>query len=197
MLPWLQAGQIERLLIAARTYHDDYYRDEVVVSLLARYAELHRYRKAVVLRDAIPRGDFQAGSWAALWPHAPAEERPKVFSRLTPADPWRGDGHAEALGKIAELLDRTQFMNATAWIVKTHRGDKASLLRPFVAAACQKSREDAYDLWETVLAAAAHRPTADAMSYLFEMIPVAEHVSGTEGLASIYWSLSRAAEQWP
>jgi hypothetical protein len=197
MLRWLGQGQLDRLLAAAETHDDDYQQDALVVSVLARYAEACGYHKALAIRETIRRGDFQALSWAALWQYLPAAERSSVFSLLTPAEAWEDGRHAKALGNIAQLLDAAQFTTAARWIVQMNPGHLAHLLGPFVRVACQKGREDAYNLWEAILEEVSHRPAAEAMSYIQEAIPISEHVGGKEGLTSIQTFLSRAAELWP
>lgn len=196
-LPWLEGEQIDRLIEAARGFKDDYERDNAIVSVLPRFADLRGCSEALSLRNSVRRSDHRAASWAAVWRHLTDKQRVEAFAILTPKDPWKDEHQASALGKIAHLLREYELLQATRWLLNNHGGDEAHLLRPFIDAARQRPRKQAYEVWDAIMTELARRPCADAMAYFSVAVPLAEYLGGKNGLVTLDHFLSRAAEEWP
>jgi hypothetical protein len=197
MLPWLEAPQIRRLSESARRFHDDFRQNELIVFLIERYAEVLGWQEATAFRDTVRRVDFQALSWAALWPSMPEAERSRIFAKLTPEKSFRSDRHAEALGEIAGHLNDAQLRIGAQWIIRTHSGNCAVVLRPLVSVACQRGADEGYEFLEAAFAEAALRPVSDIVECLVELIPLSLCLGGVEALDSMNTYMSRAVEMWP
>jgi hypothetical protein len=197
LIPWLDAEQIEHLLEMAGTADDDYRRDEAIVTLLPRFAELHGCEAALQLRQRVGRYDFQAASWAALWPFLADGERAQVFELMMTSDVHpEGSHEATALCKIAPLLKPRELLVATKWIVTHHGGARAGLVGPLIDAACLLPPREGYDIWDCIVTELARLPIGDAAAYLCELVPLVEHLGGADALRAVAHSLERAAEQW-
>lgn len=197
LLPALGLEQVMDLLKRGRAARDDYIRDETVVMLLPRIAELVGYRQAKELQKTVRRYDFRSESMVALWRFTPEEERRSVFSELIAERNSEPDAEASALRKIASLLEPEQLQQASEWVVDHFDGTRAFLLEPFISAACRLSIRDGYAVWDRALSAAARRPLSDAIPYLRELIPLAERLGGEDALRRIDRHLARAADSWP
>ena len=124
-LPLLDVARIDRLAEWATRLESDHDRAEALVHLLPTYAAVHGPQGALSLREKVPRSEFRALSWAAIFGCLTGREREHAFKEIFPDKFYESDRGALAVGKIATLLDENEFVRATRWIVSHHGGEHA------------------------------------------------------------------------
>jgi hypothetical protein len=197
MLPWLGTVEIDRFLEVARHFEDDYSQEEAIVFVLPRLADLRGIDAALAARSGVVRPDWEAASWAAVWPWLPPTLRTEILPTLMPSNPMQGAHEAQAIGKIAEFLRDDELSHSAQWLAASYPGDFAHLIQPVIRAAARRSRKTGFQVWQAVAAQGVRRPRSDALAFLAVMIPLADRLGGQRALSGIDEVIRRTTEWWP
>lgn len=197
LLPAMNAPQLKRLVQFAQRQHSDYHREDALVLILPRYAQLYGPDAAFKLQSLVHRPDFEALSLAAIWPVMPPDKQAEIFARLTQDGILKGGSEPAALALLAPRLSGEQLADAMRWIISFDRRNDHDHLVPLVDAALQRPPAQVLACWEAVTGSATRLSCADAAGWIAAALPMAARLGGGAALDAIDAMLARAAAQWP
>jgi hypothetical protein len=197
LLPYLSAGALVRLVEVSQNLEDDHGRDEALVRLLPRCAELYGLQAALELRGRVRRHDFQARSWASIWPHLTTAQVAAALTRMTPEKPLRYDRQAEALATIAPLLTSPELCHVLRWTVRNHDEVWPELVEPFLRASLQQQPQETFEALDALLEEAGRRPREEAIWGLVKLAPLIARLGGRRGLQIVERAFVQASARWP
>lgn len=197
LLPYLSAGALVRLIEVTQRLEDDHNRDEALVRLLPRCAKLYGLQAALELRGRVQRPDFQARSWASIWPHLSTAQAAAALTRMTPEKPLRYDRQAEALATIAPLLTSPELCHVLRWTVRNHDEVWPALVEPFLRASLRQPPQETFEALDALLEEAGRRPRGEAIRGLVTSAPLIARLGGRRGLQIVERAFVQASARWP
>jgi nucleotide-binding universal stress UspA family protein len=152
---------------------------------------------ALELRGRVRRHDFQARSWASIWPHLTTAQVAAALTRMTPEKPLRYDRQAEALATIAPLLTSPELCHVLRWTVRNHDEVWPELVEPFLRASLQQQPQETFEALDALLEEAGRRPREEAIWGLVKLAPLIARLGGRRGLQIVERAFVQASARWP
>jgi hypothetical protein len=193
---YLPLPSLQKLVHAARKIENDYERDECLVGLLPRLAELGQIEEAFACAARMTRREFQGialAGMARFLNTRQQEERALIAAQVLDEAP-----RADALAGLAPCLPASLLEKALAMareIGSAELREKAlSGLAPSLAAL---PVPDIYRLWRETLHRAAERSRPHLLTDLRALTPLLERMGGTPALLSLLRSVCDVGGWWP